>query len=143
LDALLIYINYSILNKIGLQDTFSITINSNGIEKEKNKYREELSNFYADKKHILSPESLINLEKDALLLFDSILEDEQILAKNAPSIIKSLKKDSKDHYQKCKEYLDLLKIPYQENPQLIAKNDYHSHTIWEIREKQSNTLMVS
>jgi len=48
-------------------------------------------------------------------------------------MIKFLKKDSKAHYNKLKEYLDLLEIPYIEDHTLIAKNDYNTNTVWEIK----------
>jgi histidyl-tRNA synthetase len=60
-------------------------------------------------------------------------EDEKILASQAPSMIKFLKKDSKAHYIKFKEYLDLLKIPYIEDHTLIAKNDYNTQSTWEFK----------
>jgi histidyl-tRNA synthetase len=47
-------------------------------------------------------------------------EDEQILASQAPSMAaKFLKKDSKAHYAKFKEYLELLEIPYEEDHTLV------------------------
>jgi histidyl-tRNA synthetase len=83
-------------------------VNSNGVEKEKLKYKEELYNFYSDKKHLLTSDSVELLETNPMLILSSQDEDEQILSKNAPSMIKFLKKDSKAHYAKFKEYLDLL-----------------------------------
>ena len=93
LDAILIYIMYSTLNKIGLEDTFKIRINSIGVEKEKVKYRDELISFYENKKHLLSEKSLGLLEKDPMQLLLSTDEDEQILAQSAPKFApKFLKK---------------------------------------------------
>jgi histidyl-tRNA synthetase len=83
-------------------------VNSNGIEKEKAKYKEELVNFYSDKKHLLTDESLELLESNPMKILSSSDEDERILSEKAPNIMKFLKKDSKAHYTKFKEYLDLL-----------------------------------
>ena len=52
LDALLIHLTYSILEKIGLPDCCHIVINSMWVEKERIKYREELISFYDNKKHL-------------------------------------------------------------------------------------------
>ena len=133
LDAISIYITYSVLNQIWLKDTFKILINSTWIEKEKIKYSEELQSFYENKKHMLSEESLWLLEKNPMLLLASKNEDEEIIAKQAPSIIKFLKKDSKAHHAKFKEYLDILKIPYEEDHTLVSDNDYSTNSIWEFR----------
>jgi len=68
-----------------------------------------------------------------MLLLLSKDEDEEILAKSAPSMIKFLKKDSKAHYAKFKEYLNLLEIPYEEDHTLVSKHDYATNSIWEFR----------
>lgn len=141
LDAILIYITYSVLTKVWLWDDFSIRVNSNGVEKEKLKYKEELYNFYSDKKHLLTSDSVELLETNPMLILSSQDEDEQILSKNAPSMIKFLKKDSKAHYAKFKEYLDLLWVPYTEDNTLIAPNEYATHNIWEFRDNNNNGLI--
>ena len=133
LDAISIYITYTVLNKIWLKDSFKISINSTWIEKEKIKYSEEIQNFYENKKHMLSEESLILLENNPMLLLVSEREDEKILAKSAPSMVKFLKKDSKIHYFKFKGYLDILSIPYIEDHKIISENDYWTNSIWEFR----------
>lgn len=132
LDAIQIYMTYTVLNKIGLKDKFVIKINSIWIEKEKAKYREELLSFYENKKHILSPESVSLLEKDPMLVLSSTYEDEIILNSSAPSIsAKFLKKDSKEHYSKFKAYLDLLNIPYKEDHTLVWENTFQTNSIWQ------------
>ncbi len=131
LDAISIYITYIALNKIDLQNTFKIRINSAWVEKEKVKYKEELESFYENKKHLLTDESKEILEKNPMLLLSSTDEDEKILASQAPSMIKFLKKDSKKHYASFKEYLDILEVPYEEDHTLIPKNDYNTNSVWE------------
>ncbi len=131
LDAISVFIVYTVLNKIGLENTFSIKINTSGTEKEKTKYLEELQNFYENKKHILSEESIKLLEIDPIKLLTSDNEDEMILAKQAPNILKYLKKDSKTHYTKFKEYLDLLHIPYKEDHTISTGKEYTTNSIWE------------
>jgi len=133
LDAIMIYLTYSVFNKIWLENTFKISINSVWVEKEKIKYREELISYYDNKKHMLSEESLKILEEDPILLLKSKEEDEKILAQWAPSMVKLLKKDSKKHYAKFKEYLDLLNIPYNEDHTLVSKYDYSTNTIWDFK----------
>ncbi len=130
LDAIMIYITYRVLNEIGLENTFKIRVNSIWIEKEKIKYTEELINFYSDKKHLLTQKWLENLENNPILLLLSDDEDEKILAQNAPKFSKFLKKDSKAHYSKFMEYLDLLEIPYEEDHMLISEKSYNTNTIW-------------
>jgi len=141
LDAILIYLTYSVLNKIWLKDDFKITINSMWIEKEKVKYKEELISYYDNKKHLLSEKALTLLEENPMLVLSSKEEDEQILAKSAPSIIKFLKKDSKNHYTKFKEYLDLLNVPYEEDHTLVSKYDYATNSIWAFKDTKLDEIL--
>ncbi len=141
LDAILIYINYIVLQKIGLWECCEIVINSMWVEKERVKYKEELVSFYDNKKHLLSEEGLELLEKNPIELLSLKSEDEEVLAKSAPSIIKFLKKDSKAHHEKFKEYLDLLGIPYVEDHTLVSRYDYATNSIWEFRVKESSEVL--
>ena len=131
LDAIQIYINYKVLNDIWLSDKFVIKINSIWIEKEKNKFKEELINFYDNKRNILTKQSEKLIDINPLLILQSNDEDEKILNQNAPKVAqKFLKKDSKLHYQKFKEYLELLKIPFIEDNNLVSEDQNHVKTIW-------------
>lgn len=143
LEAIQIYINYTVLNKIGLKDKFSIFINSVWIEKEKIKYREELVTFYDNKRHLLSQESQELIDIDPMMIFNSKEEDEIILNSSAPSMTsKFLKKDSKLHYQKFKDYLDLLKIPYIEDHTLVLDSNLYTNSIWQFK-TNTNDIMVT
>ncbi len=140
LDAISIYITYSVLNKIWLENSFTISINSIWIEKEKVKYKEELESFYENKKHMLSEESLALLEINPMLVLTSSEEDEKIIAGQAPSMIKFLKKDSKAHYAKFKEYLDLLEVPYIEDHTLVAENTYNTNSVWQFTSEDGKVI---
>ena len=130
LDAQLIYIGYKTIKSIGIED-FKVVINSIGTPKDREKYVEELSGYYENKKHLLSEDALRKLETNPLRLLDTKIEDEIILAEQAPKISKSLKKKSREHYEKVKQYLDVLAVPYTEDHKLVRWLDYYTHTVWE------------
>jgi histidyl-tRNA synthetase len=93
-----------------------------------------LLNFYENKKHILTEESKENLKIDPILVLKSKSEDEVILNSSAPIFVqKFLKKDSKEHYTKFKEYLDILEIPYREDNSLVFKKSYETNSIWQFK----------
>ncbi len=143
LDAQVLFLAYSALEKMWLGDLVKIRINTVWNEKEMVKYIDELRSFYENKKHFLSEESLKNLETNPLALFNSEDEDESILAKNSPSITKFLKKDSKNHYIKFKEYLDLLWVPYEEDNTLFLEKNYYSNTMWIVDSVEDSKTLVS
>jgi histidyl-tRNA synthetase len=52
-----------------------------------------------------------------------------------------LKKDSKIHYEKFMEYLDMLNIPYEINNTLIPEFSYYTNTVWNIRNTITNNII--
>lgn len=142
LDALQIFINYKVLNQIGLSWDFEITINSLWNKKEQDKYVEELKNFYENKKHLLTENGKKLLLENPILLLASTEEDEVILAKQAPAFSKFLKKDSKEYYSKLKQYLEILKVPYKEDHTLIHYFNYYTDSIWKITHVPSSEWLV-
>ncbi len=134
LEAIMIYMNYKILNKIWLKDSFKIKINSTWIEKEKVKFEEELINFYEDKKNTLSEASKKLLEENkAYSILESEDEDDIILNENAPKMVpKFLKKHSKEHFNKFREFLDILEVPYEVSNSLVPQDKTQTRSIWRI-----------
>lgn len=140
LDAIQIYINYKILNKIWIEN-FSVRVNSTWIEKEKIKFKEELINFYDNKRNVLSPESQDLIDKNPMLILKSKNEDEKILNENAPKFAqKFLKKETKEHFAKFKSYLELLEIPFVEDNSVVTDDENQTKTIWEFRTESGEII---
>ncbi len=142
LDAQQIYMNVDALNQMWLQWKFSVKINTLGNKKELERYKEELLSFYENKKHLLTAEWCKLLEEDPLQLLESEHEDEKILASQAPSIHKFLKKESKENFWKFKEYLDMLWIEYKEDTCLIHKLRYYTDIVWKIISNETGETLV-
>lgn len=139
LDAKMIHIMTSILDGIGLEGQYTLKINSLGVLKEREKYIEELRSFFESRKHLLDETDLARLEKNPLRLLDSKSEDVRELLLIAPKMTDYLKGESLEFYTRVKEYLDLLKIPYQEDPTLVRWLDYYCHTVWELVDGSGRT----
>ncbi len=139
LDAKTIYIMKNIMDGIGLAGSYTIKINSLWVVKEREKYLFELQSFFENKKHLLDETDLARLAKNPLRLLDSKNPDVQDLLKVAPKMTDFLKKDSLEFYNKVKEYLELLEVPYTEDPTLVRWLDYYSHTVWEFVDGSSRT----
>jgi histidyl-tRNA synthetase len=135
IDIQNLFITSNILNKIWLEWKYEIRLNFIWIKKEIEKYKEKLQDFYSDKKHLLTEQWLEYFENDILKLLSSNDEDEKILAKSAPSIEKSYKKNSKKDIVKIKDYLEILKIDYIFDNTLFGDYDFNDGVIWEIKLK--------
>jgi len=78
-----------------------------------------------------------------MMIFNSKEEDEVILNSSAPSMAsKFLKKDSKAHYQKLKDYLDLLKIPYTEDHTLVLDSNVYTNSVWQFKTNTDDILVT-
>jgi histidyl-tRNA synthetase len=78
-----------------------------------------------------------------MMIFNSKEEDEVILNSSAPSMVsKFLKKDSKIHYQKLKDYLDLLKIPYTEDHTLVLDSNVYTNSVWQFKTNTDDILVT-
>jgi len=131
IDARLIFIGKNILDSIGLKGQYTIKINSIGVGKEREKFIEELTSFFANKKHLLDETDLRRLETNPLRILDTKNADTKELLKHAPKITDFLKGDSLAFYTKCKEYLNLMNVEFEEDPTLVRGLDYYCHTVWE------------
>jgi histidyl-tRNA synthetase len=77
------------------------------MKKEQVKYEIALKDFYADKEHILTKQSLLDLENNPWELLTPKSEDERVLLEKAPKMRKFLKKHSKLHLEKFEEFMEM------------------------------------
>jgi histidyl-tRNA synthetase len=140
IDAQNIYMIYTGLKKIGLEDGVSIRINSSGSGKEMDKYYEELESFFTNKVWVMSAETAEAYKTNKLAVFYSEDEDDKILAESAPSILKFLKKDSKKYHEIFKMYLDDLWIPYIEDHTLFFPESFYTNSVWQIDDRKGNII---
>jgi histidyl-tRNA synthetase len=55
--------------------------------------------------------------------------------KNAPKTIDYLNKESKERFEKVKEYLKVMGVEFQVNPNVVRGLDYYNHTVFEVEAK--------
>ena len=131
LDAELIGIAFFILKNIGLKD-LKVKINSMGIPEARASYKIKLREYLEDKKSGLSEDSRKRLETNILRLFDSKVESDIKIMKNAPLLIDYIDDESKNDFDKVQEFLTKLNIPYEVDPTLVRGLDYYTKTTFEI-----------
>ena len=131
LDAELIGIAFFILKNIGLKD-LKVKINSMGIPEARASYKIKLREYLEDKKSDLSEDSRKRLETNILRLFDSKVESDIKIMKNAPLLIDYIDDESKNDFDKVQELLTKLNIPYEVDPTLVRGLDYYTKTTFEI-----------
>ena len=133
-DAEVISLAVNIYKILGLKE-IKVNINSLGDKKSREDYREALINHF--KPHIdeLCEDCKERLEKNPLRILDCKVDSESKLMKTAPKTIDYLNDESKERFDKVKEYLEIMNVEYEVNPSIVRGLDYYNHTVFEIEAK--------
>ena len=108
-----------------------LEINSLGSTASRAQYRETLTRYFNDNKDRLDEDSSRRLKTNPLRILDSKNKDLEALISAAPKMIDHLDKESNEHFEALKNYLEHLDIPYTVNPKLVRGLDYYNQTVFE------------
>jgi len=131
LDAEMIQMPYFIMKELGLKD-LAVKINSLGVPQSRDEYKKHLKDFLKDRKDKLSEDSRRRFDKDILRIFDSKIESDQELIKDAPLLIDYLDEESKYDFETVKELLSKTGVPFEVDFKLVRGLDYYTKTTFEI-----------
>jgi len=133
-DAEVISLAVNIYKMLGLKE-IKVNINSLGDTESRNNYREALVEYF--KPHIddFCEDCKVRLEKNPLRILDCKVDAENEILKNAPKTLDYLNDESRDRFEKVQEYLDVMEIQYEINPNIVRGLDYYNHTVFEIEAK--------
>jgi len=131
LDAEMIQMAYEILKSLGLKN-LTIKINSLGTLETRENYKTLLKNYLTDKKNKLSEDSRRRFETNILRIFDSKVESDQEIIKDAPKLVDHLDEESKNDFEVVKDQLKKSDIPFEIDPALVRGLDYYTKLTFEI-----------
>lgn len=130
-DAEVISLAVNIYKILGLKG-IKVNINSLGDAESRNNYREALINHF--KPHIdeLCSDCKERLEKNPLRILDCKVDADKEVMKTAPKTIDYLNEESKERFEKVKEYLEVMGVEYIVDPSVVRGLDYYNHTVFEV-----------
>lgn len=131
MDAETIAVAMDTLKKLGLK-SLSLNINNLGCPNCRPKYNEALKKFLADNYDELCDTCKSRFEKNPMRILDCKEKHCHEITKNAPIILDYVCEECHDHFEKVKEYLDILGLPYTIDPSIVRGLDYYTKTIFEI-----------
>jgi histidyl-tRNA synthetase len=131
LDVEMVLMAYEILRALGLRD-IRVKINNVGTPESRTIYKEKLRQYLKDEKRKLSKDSQKRFEKNVLRIFDSKDETDQKIIRNAPLLLDYINDNSKKDFEKVREELKLLNVPFEIDPYLVRGLDYYTETTFEI-----------
>lgn len=131
MDAEVISIPVNLYKLLGLKG-IKVNINSLGDTETRLKYKEALLKHFKPHLDDLCEDCKTRYEKNPLRILDCKVDHDLECMKNAPRIIDYLSDESKQHFTKVQEYLDLMGIEYEVNPNIVRGLDYYTNTVFEV-----------
>ncbi len=130
-DAEMIAMAASLLDKIDVLKHTSLELNSLGCAQTRKNYQNVLVEYLKEFENDLSHDSKIRLYKNPLRILDSKDEGDKKLIAKAPKINDHFTAEAEDFFAKLQEYLVLLGIEFRVNSKLVRGLDYYNHTAFE------------
>ena len=129
LDAEVISVGYYLLNNLGIEAT--VAINSLGDAESRKNYTDALVKYLKPHINDLCEDCQNSINTNPLRILDCKVDKDSEILKNVPKISDYLSKESKERFEKVKEYLNILDINYEVNENIVRGLDYYDENVWE------------
>ena len=133
-DAEVISLAVNIYKMLGLKE-IKVNINSLGDNESRKAYRDALVEYFTPHIKDLCEDCQVRLEKNPLRILDCKVDAGNDILVNSPKTIDYLNEASKKRFEEVKDYLDIMQIKYEVNPNIVRGLDYYNHTVFEIEAK--------
>lgn len=134
-DAEVISLANEVFNYLGINN-LSLEINSIGCPECRKSYHKALKEYFEKYKGELCETCLGRLARNPMRILDCKSPVCSKIAAEAPTVIKFLCDDCKDHFESVKKYLDAMDMEYTVNPQIVRGLDYYTRTVFEFVSKE-------
>ncbi len=131
IDAEVIALAMDVYQSVGLKD-IKLHLNSLGDKETRDAHRTALINHFKPSISEFCNDCQNRLEKNPLRILDCKVDHEHPLMGTAPKLTDYLNESSASYFEKVKEYLEILGIDYEVDPNLVRGLDYYNHTAFEI-----------
>ena len=138
IDAEVISIGYNLLQSIGIDVT--VNLNSLGDLESRKKYTEAMVKYLEPNIDKLCPDCQNRLKTNPLRILDCKVDKDSEIIKNVPKISDYLNDESKQRFNKLKQYLSILDINYEVDEQIVRGLDYYDENVWEYTDE--NDIVV-
>ena len=129
-DAEVIMLASDFLNNLGLKE-ITLTINSIGCNKCREKYKEALVKYYESVSENLCETCKIRLNTNPMRLLDCKEDECTKYSSDAPSILDFLCSECANDFSKLQELLTNAGIQYEVDPRIVRGLDYYNKTAFE------------
>ena len=130
-DAEIISLAVNFLDDLGLKN-LSVNINSIGCPVCRAQYNETLMEYFKSYESQLCHTCKDRLKKNPLRILDCKEENCKKITKNAPRLLDYICQECADHFEKVKQYLEIMGIQYKIDTDIVRGLDYYTKTVFEI-----------
>ena len=130
-DVEIIAFAWDILGKLGIKE-LNLEINTLGDLNDRLNFQKSFLKWLEINKNSLDLDSQNRITKNPLRILDSKNIKTKKALEDAPRLFNFLSEKSHKRYSDLKKQLEVLKIPYVENFNLVRGLDYYTHTAFEI-----------
>jgi len=130
-DAEVINLVWEFFRRLHLKN-LEVHINSVGCQTCRSEYRKILQAFLEDRKSKLCRDCQSRYERNPMRILDCKNMNCQSLIIDAPTTLKHLCEDCREHFSKVTALLTACNIPYKINPRMVRGLDYYQKTAFEI-----------
>lgn len=130
IDAEVIALGFAFYKELGLNGV-TVELNSVGTPAVRAAFREMLLGFLRPIKDQLCEDCQARMERNPLRVLDCKVDQDKFT--DAPSILDSLDDECNVHFNRVRECLNEMEIPYTINHRLVRGLDYYTHTAFEYK----------
>lgn len=131
IDAEVISLAMSVYQNAGLKK-LKLVINSLGDKESRVSHKTALVSHFEPHIEEFCSDCQNRLQKNPLRILDCKVDRNHPLMETAPSLADFLNEESAAYFEKVKEYLTILNIPFEVDYNLVRGLDYYNHTAFEI-----------
>lgn len=127
-DVEVIELGYRFIRSVGLEQ-LELRLNSLGDAACRPRYLEELRSYFRDNEERLCGDSLSLIDRNPLRILDcGVCSD---VVDGAPGMAEFLCRECREHHDTVRSELELLGVPFVEDPTLARGLDYYTRTAFE------------
>ena len=131
IDAELILLSQLLWERLNLEKTFSLRLNTLGSADDRKQYRSALVEYLNAHRQQIDANAQQRIETNPLRVLDSKDASTREVIENAPRIQDFLSEASYAHHEQVKEIISRAGVAFQEDEYLVRGLDYYTGTVFE------------
>ncbi len=116
---------------LGLEQAFTLKINTIGDTADRRAYREELIAYFSQHMDVLDDDSQRRLHRNPLRILDSKNPAMQAVIEQAPRMIDHISEAARAHFESLQKLLTQAGLTFEIDTRLVRGLDYYNRTVFE------------